>query len=96
MSLLSDERRKMIDQWERGFLLKTLQENGGNVTAAAKILGVSRRYMHRRLNEQAISVHDRRAMRDAAPAFPGVELEPAPAKEEIKMLGGVVVSGGGL
>ena len=32
-------------------IIRALEETGGNVTAAAKMLGLSRRTMHRRIKE---------------------------------------------
>lgn len=43
-----------LAQGERAQILSALNETGNNVTKAAKILGISRRTLHRRLNEWKI------------------------------------------
>jgi two-component system response regulator AtoC len=43
--------RLTLQDTERRMIVRALEETGGNVTKAAKILGLSRRTMHRRLKE---------------------------------------------
>lgn len=43
-----------LDDMEKAFIQKTLQENDGNVTQAAKQLGLTRTAMYRRLNKYGI------------------------------------------
>ena len=52
-SLLPDQMN-LYDQ-EKRMILRALEECGGNRTEAAKKLGISRRTLHRRLKELAIS-----------------------------------------
>ncbi len=44
-----------LHQTERTFIFRALEESGGNRTAAAKMLGISRRTLHRRLKELNIT-----------------------------------------
>jgi len=37
------------DEWEREFLLKSLQENEGNVSKTAAAIGMERSHLHRKL-----------------------------------------------
>jgi len=43
-----------LHQSERALILRALQESGGNRTLAAKRLGISRRTLHRRLNQLSL------------------------------------------
>jgi len=43
----SDARDRALDQFERNYLKDLLQHTGGNVTKAAELAGVSRRYLTR-------------------------------------------------
>ncbi|HEY5814365.1 MAG TPA: helix-turn-helix domain-containing protein, partial [Terrimicrobiaceae bacterium] len=40
-----------LQQSERSLIFRALEESGGNRTEAARILGISRRTLHRRLRE---------------------------------------------
>lgn len=42
---------KTLDEMERDFILQTLEKNDGNVTATAKILGLTRTALYRRMNK---------------------------------------------
>lgn len=42
---------KTLDEMERDFILQTLKENDGNVTATAKVLGLTRTALYRRMNK---------------------------------------------
>ncbi len=43
---LSDARRAMVQDFDRAYLERVFQEQGGNATRAAEFLGVARRYFH--------------------------------------------------
>jgi len=45
-----------LHQTERALILRALQESGGNRTLAAKRLGISRRTLHRRLNQLSMRI----------------------------------------
>ena len=44
---LRDAREQLVDGFERAFVAEKLRANGGNVSAAAKAMGVSRQLVHR-------------------------------------------------
>ncbi len=44
-------RRKTLKEMEKDIVLKTLEEEGGNKTRTAEVLGVSLRWLHYKLNE---------------------------------------------
>jgi two-component system response regulator AtoC len=46
-----------LHQTERNLIFRALEQSGGNRTEAAKILGISRRTLHRRLKELNITKH---------------------------------------
>ncbi len=46
-----------LHQTERNLIFRALEESGGNRTEAARILGISRRTLHRRLKELNITKH---------------------------------------
>ena len=46
-----------LQQTERNLIFRALEQSGGNRTEAAKILGISRRTLHRRLKELNITKH---------------------------------------
>jgi DNA-binding NtrC family response regulator len=46
-----------LHQAERLLMFRALEESGGNRTAAAQRLGISRRTLHRRLKELQITKH---------------------------------------
>jgi two-component system, NtrC family, response regulator AtoC len=57
----SDDPAEIIDglnlhQSERTFIFRALEESGGNRTAAAQRLGISRRTLHRRLKELKLNI----------------------------------------
>jgi DNA-binding NtrC family response regulator len=60
---LKEARDRCLYQFEALYVIALLRRTGGNVTRAAEIAGVSRRYLHRLISERGI--------REAAPAVPG-------------------------
>ena len=52
--LLGDQRAEDLTDAERGVLQRALARVGGNVSAAAKLLGISRATMHRKLNKAGL------------------------------------------
>ncbi|WP_159992232.1 helix-turn-helix domain-containing protein [Roseomonas sp. 18066] len=48
-SLLSPGEAEQLDQAERGVLSRALARSGGNVSAAARLLGISRATLHRKM-----------------------------------------------
>jgi Nif-specific regulatory protein len=46
-----DKKRKTLKEIEKDVVLKTLEEEGGNKTRTADVLGVSLRWLHYKLNE---------------------------------------------
>jgi DNA-binding NtrC family response regulator len=47
-----------LHQTERSLIFRALEESAGNRTEAARILGISRRTLHRRLKELNITKHN--------------------------------------
>jgi transcriptional regulator of acetoin/glycerol metabolism len=52
--LLNDHRHEDLIDAERGVLQRALARVGGNVSAAAKLLGISRATMHRKMNKAGL------------------------------------------
>ncbi|MBL3658309.1 sigma-54-dependent transcriptional regulator [Fulvivirga sediminis] len=51
-SIMNEE--KTLDEMERDFILQTLERNNGNVTKTAKVLGLSRTALYRRMHKHGI------------------------------------------
>ncbi|UII20134.1 sigma-54-dependent transcriptional regulator [Fulvivirga ligni] len=51
-SLLAED--KTLDEMERDFILQTLERNNGHVTKTAKVLGLTRTALYRRMNKHGI------------------------------------------
>ena len=49
-----DTRRRDGDAYERDFILKKLDENHGNVTRAAEVLGLERSHLYRKMKALGI------------------------------------------
>jgi len=47
-----------LDDAERGYLVRLLRQNRGNVSRSAKQAGLSRQGLHRLLNKHGISAGD--------------------------------------
>ena len=47
-------RRQAIDAFERTYLTKLLERNGGNVAASARSAGVNRAYLYRMLGRHGL------------------------------------------
>jgi transcriptional regulator of acetoin/glycerol metabolism len=45
----ADETTGSLDEIERGVVRRTLEAQGGNISAAARLLGVSRNTLYRKL-----------------------------------------------
>jgi len=43
-----------LNEMEKHFILQSLEENQGNVTQTAKVLGITRTALYRRLNKYGI------------------------------------------
>jgi len=50
-----DKRRKTLKEIEKDVVIQTLEEEGGNKTRTAEVLGVSLRWLHYKLNEWDVS-----------------------------------------
>jgi len=53
-------RKKIVQSFERDYLVRLLQENGGNVSAAAHTAGINRRTLYRLLERYGIDVNSLR------------------------------------
>jgi two-component system, NtrC family, response regulator GlrR len=51
---LREAREAVIQAFERGFIRRHLEENGGNVSAAARRMGISRQLLHRMMVEHGV------------------------------------------
>ncbi len=51
---LREAREAVIQSFERGFIRRHLEENGGNVSAAARRMGISRQLLHRMMVEHGV------------------------------------------
>ena len=47
-------KAKTLDEMERDFILESLEQNHGNVTQTAKVLGLTRTALYRRMNKHGI------------------------------------------
>ena len=45
---------RTLDEMEKSFILQSLEDNGGNVTQTAKVLGLTRTALYRRLNKYGL------------------------------------------
>ncbi len=58
MSNFAEARKNAIDNFEKDFVLKTLQENGGSIAAAARASGMTRQNFQRLVSKHKIKVND--------------------------------------
>ena len=51
---LKDARDRMVEEFEKAYLLAALAESGGNVTRAAEIAGVNRKFIQRAMHRYGL------------------------------------------
>jgi two-component system, NtrC family, response regulator AtoC len=61
-----------LEETEQRMILRALEETGGNITKAAKVLGMSRRTLHRRLKEMRVAEGNETKQLPASPPNHGV------------------------
>ena len=48
--------KEAVDEFEKMFIISVLNQNNGNVAASAKVMGIPRSTMYRKLNEHGIKI----------------------------------------
>lgn len=51
---LHDKRQALLDKHEKGWIIKALEENGGKIAPTARMLGIDRKNLSRRISELGI------------------------------------------
>jgi DNA-binding NtrC family response regulator len=52
-----DAKRRLVEQFERGYLLSAIRESGGIVSRAARLAGISERVFHQKLRAYGLQGH---------------------------------------